>query len=92
MKNCISCKSEKRPDEVRQEKHKEIITKSIQFDPDEGYSVTYAKNGLIPALPDNSDNVKRMMKGLEGKLIKNGLLDQFNTSLKEFIVNTQLKL
>ena len=70
-KNCISCKSEKKPDEVRQEKHKEIIKESIQFDPVEGYSVTYAKNGLLPTLPDNSDNVKRRMKSLEAKLIKN---------------------
>ena len=39
-KNCISCKIEKKPDEIRQEKHKEIIKESLQFDPVEGFSVT----------------------------------------------------
>ena len=47
--------------------------------------MTDAKNGLLPNLPNNSDNVKRMMKGLKAKLVKNGLLEQFNTFLKEFI-------
>ena len=45
--------------------------KSIKFDTDKGYSVTYAKNGLLSTLPDKSSSVQRMMKFLEGRLIKN---------------------
>ena len=48
----------------------------------------YAKNGLLPTLPDNSSSVQRMMKSLEGRLIKNGLLSQFNASSPREFINT----
>ena len=81
-KNCIACQKEMRPDQVRQIKQKEQAMNNLSFDKEEGYSITYPKNTLLQELPENSESVKRMMKSLESKLIKNGLLSQFNECLK----------
>ena len=84
-KNCVACKKEMRPDQVRQIKQKEQIMNNMSFDKEVGYSITYSKNTLLQELPENNESVKRMMKSLESKLMKNGLLSQFNECLKQFI-------
>ena len=58
---------------------------NLTFTPNTGYNVSYPKNSLLKDLPQNGDSVKRMMVQLESKLIKNGLLAQFNDCLKDFI-------
>ena len=83
--NCLDCKKEMKPDEIRQKKQTEIIKSSLSFDPEQGYSVKYPKNKILSELPENKEDSLRMMKSLESKLIKNGLLDSFNVCLKEFI-------
>ena len=69
--NCVACKMEIWPDQVRQIKQKEQVMNNLSFDKEEGYSIHYPKNTLLPELPENSESVKRMMKSLESKVIKN---------------------
>ena len=57
----------------------------MSLDANKGYSILYPKNSRLQDLPNNDDPVKKMMIQLESKLIKNGLLAQFNDCLKQFI-------
>ena len=80
-KNCVACKKEMHPDQVRQIRQEEQILNNLSFDKNQGYTIAYPKNSL----PENDESLKRMMKSLESKLLKNGLLSQFNECLKQFI-------
>ena len=83
--NCLQCKKEIRPDEARQRAQTDIIKKNISFDESNGYTAVYPKNSHLKDVPSNSESVLRMMKSLENKLVKNGLVQQFNKALKEFM-------
>ena len=83
--NCLQCKKEIRPDEARQRAQTDIIKKNISFDESNGYTAVYPKNSHLKDDPSNSESVLRMMKSLENKLVKNGLVQQFNKALKEFM-------
>ena len=45
-RNCVACKKEMRPDQVRQIRQKEQIMNNLSFYKDQGYSITYLKNSL----------------------------------------------
>ena len=85
---CLSCKNCKKthlPDEARQTIQKEIVQQSLSYSQEKGYyTASYPYNRLLSQLQENKEPSLRMMKNLETKLQKEGLIDRFNEAIKDF--------
>ena len=90
---CVGCKNCKKvhlPDQARQLAQAEIVKKSLSFE-DGQYKASYPYNKLLSQLEENKEPCLRMMKSLECKLKKEGLLKQFNENVQDFMKRGVIK-
>ena len=82
--NCKDCKKSHLPDPTRQLEQAKIVKESLTFK-DNTYTAEYPYNELLSQLPTNELACMRMMKNLEAKLRKEGLVEAFNENVADFM-------